>query len=327
MGRPAAALPLPVRQHQLKRAVGGRGLARPVDQRERLGGGEGGGRRRQHGVACLRDGKRAACAAGLREDARPGRVPCRLAQVEAADAGRLPRPDQRPDHPDRLVRVRDQVRYPVPHQVVEDHRVRSAGQHGQVGQPAAVVGGPHLARDPVDGAGDRGRPPGAHLGQAGPGRGEVGRRRRSGVHAAHPRDPRRRQERRHAGPDPARAVDPGERGPAAGEHRRPAVAVPVGERGAGQLGGDPLAQIAGEGRPQTGGEVVEHAGRGQQSEDLVHRVLADAVRGRRPRHLSGVTGAIEQRHDRGGLAQAGQSPGPPGVDPDLQRVAVPPERS
>jgi hypothetical protein len=327
MGRPAAPLPLPLGQHQLERPVGGRRLSRPVDQHERLGGGEGGGRRRQHGVARLRNRERAAGAAGLRQDARPGRIPRRLAEVEAAHAGPLSRPDERPDHPDRLVRVRHQVRHPVPHQVVENDRVRPAGEHGQVGQPTAVVGGSHLARDPVDGAGDRSRLPRAHVGQAGPGRGDVGRGRRAGVHAAHPRDAGRRQERRDAGPDPARAVDPGERGPAAGEHRRPAVAVPVGQRGAGKLGGDPLAQVAGERGPQARREVVEHAGRGQQAEDLVHRVLADAVRRRRPRHLGGVARTVEQRDDRGGLAQAGQRPGAAGVDPDLQRVTVPPERS
>ena len=55
VGRPAAPLPLPVGQHQLERPVGGGGLARPVDQRERLRGREGGGRRREHGVARLRD--------------------------------------------------------------------------------------------------------------------------------------------------------------------------------------------------------------------------------------------------------------------------------
>ena len=117
------------------------------------------------------------------------------------------------------------------------------------GSRPAVVGGSHLPRHPVDGAGDPGRPFRAHVGQAEPARGDVGRRRGPGVQAAHPRDAGRRQERRDAGADPARAVDPGERGPAAGEHRRPAVAVPVGERGAGQLGGDPLEQVPGQRRP------------------------------------------------------------------------------
>ena len=214
----------------------------------------------------------------------------------------------------------------MPDQLVDNHRVGAAGEHGQVGQPAAVVGGPHLPRHPVDGAGDPGRPFLAHVGQAEPARGDVGRGRGPAVHAAHPRDAGRGQERRDAGADPARAVDPGERGPAAGQHRRPAVAVPVGERGAGQLRGDPLEQVPGQRRPQAGREVIEHPGRGQQAENLVHRVLADAVRRRRPRHLGRIAGPVEQRHDRGRLAQPGQRPGPPGVDPDLQRVAVPPER-
>ena len=326
MGGPAAALPLPVGQHQLERAVGGGGLARPVDQHQRLRGGDGRGRRRERGVARLRHRERAARAACLRENARPGRVPRRLAQVKAAHAGRPARQHQRPDHPDRLVRRHHQVRHTVPDQLVDNHRVGAAGEHGQVRQPAAVVGGPHLPRHPVDGAGDPGRPLLAYVGRAEPARGDVGRPRSPAVDAAHPRDAGRRQERRDAAADPARAVDPGERGPAAGEHRRPAVAVPVGERGAGQFGGDPLEQVPGQRRPQAGREVVEHPGRGQQAEHLVHRVLADAVGRRRPRHLGRVAGPVEQRHDRGRLAQPGQRPGPPGIDPDLQRVAVPPER-
>jgi hypothetical protein len=215
----------------------------------------------------------------------------------------------------------------VPHEVVEHHRVGPAGEHRQVGQPPAVVGGSHLARHPVDGAGGPGLPFRAHVGQAEPARGDVGRGRGRGVQAAHPRHAGRGQQRRDAGADPARAVDPGERGPAAGQHRRPAVAVPVGERGAGQLRGDPLEQVPGQRRPQAGREVIEHPGRGQQAEHLVDRVLADAVRRRGPRDLGGIAGPVEQRHDRGRLPQPGQRPGPPGVDPDLQRVAVAPERS
>jgi len=249
MGRPAAALPLPVGQHQLERSVGGGRLAGPVDQRQCLRGREGGGGRREDGVARLGNRERAAGAPGLREDARPGRIPGRLAEVEAAHAGRLPRPDERADHPDRLVRVHHQMRHTVPHQVVENHRVGPAGEHRQVGQPPAVVGGSHLARHPVHGAGDPGLPFRAHVGEAEPARGDVGRRRHQGVHAAHPREAGRREQRRDAGADPARAVDPDERGPPSGEHRRPAVAVPVGKRGAGELGGDPLEQVPRQRRP------------------------------------------------------------------------------
>jgi hypothetical protein len=216
------------------------------------------------------------------------------------------------------------MRHAVPHQLVENHRVGPAGEHRQVGQPPAVVGGPHLARHPVHGAGDPGRPLGAHVGHPEPARGDVGRDRGPGVQAAHPRDAGSGQERRDAGADPARAVDPGERGPAAGQHRRPAVAVPVGEGGAGQLGSNPLEQVARQRGPQAGREVIEHPGRGQQGEHLVDRVLADAVRRRGPRHLGRVAGPVEQGDDRGGLAEPGQRPGPPGIDPDLQRVAVPP---
>jgi hypothetical protein len=124
--------------------------------------------------------------------------------------------------------VHHQVRHPVPHQLGQHHRVGPAGEHGQLGQPAVVVGGLHLARHPVDGAGNPGRPSRAYVRQAEPARRDVRRRRHPGVQAAHPRDAGRRQQRRDAGAHPARAVDPGERGPAAGEHRRTPVAVPVG---------------------------------------------------------------------------------------------------
>jgi hypothetical protein len=87
MGRPAAPVPLPVGQHQLKRPVGGGRVAGPVDQHQRLGGGEGGGGRRERSVARLRNRERPAGAAGLREDPRPGRIPRCLAQVDAAHAG------------------------------------------------------------------------------------------------------------------------------------------------------------------------------------------------------------------------------------------------
>jgi hypothetical protein len=222
--------------------------------------------------------------------------------------------------------VHHQVRHAVPHQVGHHHRIGPADEHGQVGQSAAVVGGLHLPRHPMDRAADPGRAARAHVGQAEPARRDVGRPRCPAVQAAHPGQAGRRQERRDAGAHPPRAVDPRERRPAAGEHRRAAVAVPVGKRGAGQLGGDPLEQVPGEGCPQVRGEVVEHPGRGQQAEHPVHRVLADAVRPGGPGHLGGIAGPIEQRHDRRGLAEPGQRASAPGIDPDLQRVAVPPER-
>jgi hypothetical protein len=218
------------------------------------------------------------------------------------------------------------MRHTVPHQLGQQYRVGPAGQHGQIWQPTAVVGGLHLPRHPMDGAGDPDRPFRAYVREAEAARRDVRRRRHPGVQAVHPRNAGRSQERRDAGAHPARAVNPGERGPAAGEHRRAAVAVPVGKRGAGELGGDPLEQVPGQRGPQARGKVVEHSGGRQQPKDLVHRVLADAVRRRRPRHLGGIAGPVEQRHDRGGFAQPGQCAGPPGIDPDLQRVAVPPER-
>ena len=302
MGRPPAPVPLPVRQHHLQRPVGGGRLAGPVDERERLRGREGGGRGGEDGVARLRCGERAARPARLREDGRPGRVTGGPAEVQAARAGRPPGQHQRPDHPDRLVRVHQQVRHPVAHQLGDHHRVGSAGEHGQIGQPTAVVGRPGLPRHPVDRAGDPGRPAGAHVGGAEPARGGVGGRRHPGIGAAHPGDTGRREERGDAGADPARAVDPREHRAAAGEHRRPAVAVPVGQRRASQLGSDPLEQVTGQRGPQASREVVEHPGGGQQAEHPVHRRLADAVRRRGRHHLGGVARPVEQAHDRRRLA-------------------------
>jgi hypothetical protein len=185
------------------------------------------------------------------------------------------------------------VRHPVAHQPGHRHRVRPAGEHGQIGQPAAVVGGPRLPRHPVNRPGDSVRSAGADVGRAEPGRGDVGGRRQPVIDAAHPGHPGCRDKGRDAGADPARAVDPDERRPAAGEHRRPAVAVPVGERGAGELGLDPLQQVAGQGGAQAGREVVEHPGRGQQAQHPVHGGLADAVAGGCPHYLVGVARPVE----------------------------------
>jgi hypothetical protein len=295
-------VPLPVRQHHLERPVDGGRLAGPVDERERLRGRERGGRGREHGVARLRRGERAAGPARLRQDGGPGRIPGRLAEVDAARAGCPAGQHERPDHPDGLVRVHQQVRHAVAHQVGDQHRVGPAGEHGQIGQPAGVVGRADLPCHPVDRAGDPGRLAGADVGGAEPARGGIGRPRQPAVGAAHPGDAGRRQERGDAGAHPARAVHPGERRATAGEHRRAAVAVPVGQRRAGQLGSDPLEQVPGQGGAQAGREVVEHPGRGQQAEHPVNRRLADAVgRGGR-RHLGRIARPVEQAHDRRRLA-------------------------
>jgi hypothetical protein len=237
--RPAAPLPLPVGQHHLERPVGGGRLVGPVDERERLPGGEGRGRRHQNGVACLRHGGRTTGAAGLGEDKRPLRVPCCLAQVQAAHAGRAPGRDQRSDHADGLVPADDQVRHAVAHEPGEHNRVGSAGEHRQVGQATAVVGGAYLGRHPVDGGGDPGGPAGPHVRDAETARRGV-RRTRYPLHpAAHPGNSRRGDQRGDARAHPVGAIDPHERGVPTREHRRAAVTVTVGERGAGQLGGDP----------------------------------------------------------------------------------------
>jgi hypothetical protein len=327
MGRPAAPVPLPVWQHYLEGRVGCGRLACPVDERERLRGGERGGRRGEHGVAGLRHRRRAAGAARLREDGRPGRIPGRLAEVHAARAGGPPGPDERPDHPDRLVSVHKQVRHSTAHQLGDHHRVGPAGEHGKIGLHAAVVVRADLPRHPVDRAGHPGGPAGAHIGGAEPAGCGVGRPSHPAVGAAHPGDTGRREERRDAGAHPACAVDPGERRAAAGEHRRTAIAMPVGQRRAGQLWSDPLEQIPGQRGTQAGGKVVEHPGRGQQAEHPVHRRLAHAVRRGGRHHGGGIAGPVEQAHDGRSLAQPGQRPGPSGIDTDLERVTVAPERS
>ena len=66
-----------------------------------LRGRQRGGHRGEHGVARLRPGP---AEGGLGEHLRPRRVPRRLAQVDAAQAGRTSRQHQRPHHPDRLAR-------------------------------------------------------------------------------------------------------------------------------------------------------------------------------------------------------------------------------
>jgi hypothetical protein len=226
-------LPLPVGQHHLERPVDGERLAGAIDERERLPGRQRSGSRREHGVAGLRHDGRAASAPGLREDQRPGRVPRRLAQVEAAHAGRTSGHDQRPDHPDRLVRVDHQLRHAVAHELGKYHRVRSAGQHREFRYSAAVVGRPHLRRHPVDGPGDPAGLAGPHVSGAEAGRRGVPRSRYPRRQAAHPGNARGGEQRGDARADAARAVDADERRAATREHRRAAVAVPIGERGAG----------------------------------------------------------------------------------------------
>ncbi len=326
MRRPAAALPLPAGKHHLQRGVRGGRLAGTVDERERLRGGERRGRRREHGVARLRAGRRPAVTAGLGEDPRPRRVAGRLAQVQAAHARRAAGQDQRPDHADRLFRVHGQVRHPVADERGEQHRVRPAGEHRQVGQPARVVRGAYLGRHPVHRAGDRDGPGRPHVRGAKARWRDVRRLGQAGVTAAHPGDSGRGEERGDAGAHPARAVYPGERRPPPGKHRRTAVPVPVGKRGARQLGPDPRPEVVGQGGAQARREVVEHARRGQQLDHPVHDLLADAVRGGRPHHLGGLPRPVEQAHHGRRLAEPGQRAGTARVDADLERALVPPQR-
>jgi hypothetical protein len=330
--RPGAALPLPAGQHHLERRAHRGRLAGAVDERQRLRRGQRRGRGGEHGVAGLGRGDGAgrgagaADAAGLREDPRPGRVAGRLAQVHAAGAGRAPGPDERAYRADRLVRVRHQVRDAVADKPGEQHRIRAAGDHRQIGPPPGVVRGARLRRDPVHRAGDPGRPALSDVRRAEAGRRDVGRLRRPGIQAAHPGDTGRGEKRGGARAHPTRAVDPDERRAAARQHGCPAVAVPVGQRGAGQLGADSRPQVVREGRAQAGREVVEHARGGEQADHPVHGVGPDAVGLGGPHHLVGVPRPVEQAHHGRRLAQPGQRAGAARVDADLQRVAVPPQR-
>ena len=325
MGRPAAAVPLPVRQHDLQRRPDrGRGDD-PVEERQRLGGRQrrrGGG---EHRVARLRRGCRTAVA-GLGEDQRPGRVAGRLAQVDAAGAGRPAGQHQRADRSDRLVRPRQQVGHPLPGQPGQQDRVGPPGDHRQVGPPPDVVGGARLRRHPPHRPRHRGRPPGTDVGRPQAGRGDVGGARRRRVDAAHPGHPGRGEERGDARAHPAGPVDAGERRPAARQHRRPAVAVPIGERGAGQLGRQPGPQVVGQRRPQAGREVVEHPGRREQPDHPVHDFRPDSVGLGRPHYLGRVPRSVQQAHHRRRLAQPRQCPGPSRVDADLDGVPFPPQR-
>ncbi len=323
MGRPAAAVPLPVRQHDLERRAGRGGLARPVDERERLGGRQRRRRGGEHGVAGLRPGGGRAVTR-LGEDPRPGRVTGRLAQVDAASAGRPPGQHQRPHRPDRLLRPRQQVGHPLTGERGQQHRIGPPGDHRQVRPPPGVVGRARLRRDPLHRPRHPGGPPGAHVGRPQAGRGDVGGVRCRRVHAAHPGHPGRGEERGDARAHPPGPVDAGERGPAARQHRRPAVAVPVGERGARQLRRQPVPQVVRQRRPQAGREVVEHPGRGEQPDHPVDDFRPDPVRLGRPHHLGRVPRPVEQAHHRGRLAQPGQRPGPPRVDADLDGVPLPP---
>jgi hypothetical protein len=323
VGWPAAAVPLPVRQHDLECRPGrGRG-ARPVDEGERLRGRQRRRRSREHGVACLGPGG-GITVARLGEDPRPGRVTGRLAQVDAAGAGRPARQHQRPYRADCLLRPRQQVRHPLAGQCGQQHGIGPPRDHRQVRPPPGVISRARLRCDPLHRPRHPGRPAGADVGRPQAGRGDVGRVRRRRVYAAHPCDPGRGEERGDAGAHPPGPVDAGERGPAAREHRRPAVAVPVGQRGAGQFRCQPVSQIVRQGRPQAGREVVEHPGRGEQPDHPVDDLRADPVRLGGPHHFGRIPRPVEQAHHRGRLAQPGQRPRPPRVDADLDGVSFPP---
>jgi hypothetical protein len=266
--RPGAALPLPVREDQLKRRVSGGWAAGPVEVHERLRRRQGGRRGGEHGIAGLGRGGRVA-GAGLGEDPGPGGIAVRLAQVHAAHARRAAGQHERADHADRLVRAHHQVRHPVPGQRGGQQRVRPAGEHHEVRLAAGIVHGAHLGRDPVDGTGDARGPACPGIVHPDARRRDVRGLRRPVVRAAHPRHPGRREERRDAGADPARAVHPHVSRPPPGQHRRAAVGVPVCEGGARHLRAGPPAQVVGQRRAQVGGKVVEQARRGQQPDHAV----------------------------------------------------------
>ena len=75
-----------------------------------------------------------------------------------------------------------------------------------------------------------------------------------------------------------------------------------------------------------GREVVEHARRGQHREHPVGRRRRHAVRLRGGDHAVAIAAPVEQAEHGGGLAEPGHRDRPPRIDPELQRVAVPPDR-
>lgn len=326
MRRPGSPLPLPAGQHHLEGGADRGGFRRQVDERERLARGQRRGRGGQHRVAGPGRGGRAAEVTDLGQDPRPGRVTCRLAQVDAALTGRAPRHRERPHHPDGLVRVDHQVRHAVPGERGKQYRVGPAGQHRQVGQPGRVVSGAGLRCHPAHRAGRPGRAGLAHVVGAEARGHDVGRLGDGTVGAAHPADTGGGEERGDAGAYPSRTVDPGEGRPPPREHRRTAVGVPVGEGGAGQLGPDPRPQVVRERGPQAGREVVEQALSAEQFDDPVHDLLADAELGGGPLDLGHLPRPVEQAHDGRRPAEPGQGPGAARVDPDLQRARLPPQR-
>jgi hypothetical protein len=326
MRRPGAALPLPVREDQLKRRVSSGCPADPVEEHERLRRRQGSRRGGEDGVACLRRGGQVA-GAGLGEDPGPGGITVCLAQVHAADARRAAGQHERADHADRLVRADHQVRHALAGQRGRQHRVWPAGEYREVGLTAGIAGGAHLGRDAVHGTGDTGSPARPDIVHSKARRRDVRRFRCPVVRAAHPPDPGRGEERRDAGADPTRAVHMRVRRPPPGQHRRAAVGVPVSEGGAGHLRADPAAQVVRQCRAQVGREVVEQAGRGQQADHAVHVALSNAVSLGGPRHLVGVPRPVEQAHDAQCLTEVGvQRAGAARVDAKLERALVPPQR-
>ncbi len=323
MRPPGPATPLPVRQHQLERAVRGRRhRPRPIQKRQRLRGGQGCGHRGQHGVTRLRPGPGEG---GLGQDLRPQRVGLRLVQIHAVQAGRTTRPYQRSHHPDRLAGPQRQVRHPVPDQLAGQPGQRHPGEDHQV-RNRAVVHGRNLGGGPGDRPGGARLPGRAQVGQDQPGRRQIGRRRRLRVGAADVADAGGGQETGHARARPPRAVHPDVGGPPPGQHPRPAVPVRVGQRGGGQFRGQPGPQRRGQRGVRPGREVVEHPGRGQYREHPLGRCGRHAVALGGCDHRVAVPAPVEQAEHGRRLLQPGHRHRSPRIHPELERVPVPPHR-
>ena len=329
---PGPAPPLPVGQDHLQRPVR-RHRRRPVaprcpgavDERQRLRRRHGGGHGGQHRVARLRLD---AGEGGLGENLRPLRVTLRLTQVHAPQTRRTTRPHQRSDHPDRLAGPQRQVRDAVPHQVLGQVRQRQLGEYHQV-RYGAVVAGPDLGRRPRDRAGRSFGPGRAQIRQVQPGGARSAGSGGLGVGAGDVPDTGGGEEAGHARAGPARAVHPDERGPPAGQDPGPAVPVRVSQRRGGQFRGEPSPQLAGERGVQPGREVVEHARGRQRREHPVGRLRRDAVRLRRGDQALAVPAPVQQADHGRRLpqpAEPAERNRPPGVQPELDRVPVPPQR-
>jgi len=114
------------------------------------------------------------------------------------------------------------------------------------------------------------------------------------------------------------------RGKPAREDARSAVTVSVSQGRGGQFGGEPCPQRRGQQPQGRCREVVERAGRCEQSQDPVGGLGGNAMVSGGLDDLRAVSASVEERDHPGHASHAGQRHCPSRVDTDLQCVAVSP---